>query len=108
MAIIRRIPTVVNIRDGAGCDIYIGRGGKYGNPYIIGRDGTRREVVKKHKKWLQQWIKHKKRIVIDGYDNRWVVKHLKQLEGKRIGCFCTPLSCHGDNLKILVRERLYR
>jgi hypothetical protein len=30
--------------DGA---VYIGRGSKWGNPFVIGRDGTRAEVIAK-------------------------------------------------------------
>lgn len=33
-------------------DIYIGRPSKWGNPFIIGRDGTREEVVAKYEAWL--------------------------------------------------------
>jgi hypothetical protein len=31
---------VVNMRGGAPCDVYIGRPGKWGNPFKVGRDGT--------------------------------------------------------------------
>ena len=106
MAIIKRIPRLVDVRE-ADCDIYIGRGSRWGNPFRIGRYSTREEAVDKHMNWLQQWIKYKKRIVIDGYDNRWVIGHLKQLERKALGCFCFPLPCHGDNLITLVKERLW-
>ena len=29
-------------------DIYIGRGSKWGNPFIIGQDGNREEVINKY------------------------------------------------------------
>lgn len=28
-------------------DIYIGRGSRWGNPFVIGKDGTREEVIEK-------------------------------------------------------------
>jgi hypothetical protein len=30
-------------------DIYIGRGSIFGNQFVIGKDGTREEVIEKHK-----------------------------------------------------------
>lgn len=43
-----KITTIVNIHDEE-CDIYIGRGTKWGNKYVIGVDGTHQEVVEKYK-----------------------------------------------------------
>ena len=34
-------------------DIYIGRPGKWGNPFEIGRDGIREEVTKKYEEWIR-------------------------------------------------------
>lgn len=31
---------------------YIGRPSKYGNPFVIGKDGTREEVIAKYQQWL--------------------------------------------------------
>ncbi len=33
-------------------DTYIGRPGPYGNPFTIGRDGTREEVIAKYRAWI--------------------------------------------------------
>lgn len=32
--------------------VNIGRPGPYGNPFVVGRDGTREEVVDKHRAWF--------------------------------------------------------
>ena len=41
---------VLNKRDaGASAGIYIGRGSAWGNPFVIGRDGDRAEVIEKYK-----------------------------------------------------------
>lgn len=66
-------------------DIYIGRGTKWGNPFIIGKDGTREEVIAKYMKHLTSSPK--------------LMESLPELLGKRLGCFCKPLACHGDVLK---------
>ncbi len=33
-------------------DVYVGRPSKWGNPFREGRDGTREEVVVKHREWI--------------------------------------------------------
>jgi hypothetical protein len=66
-------------------DIYIGRGSAFGNPFVIGQDGTREEVIEKYRDWFYKRIK-----------NERFLKLVLKLKGKRLGCFCKPLSCHGD------------
>ena len=67
-------------------DVYIGRGSVWGNPYVIGQDGTREEVIEKYKHYLWEMITSK----------RISLYQLKNLKGKRLGCFCKPKACHGD------------
>jgi hypothetical protein len=33
-------------------DIYIGRPSKWGNPFLIGKDGSRDEVIEKYRKYI--------------------------------------------------------
>lgn len=35
-------------------DVYIGRPSKWGNPFIVGADGTRDEVIQKYKDWISR------------------------------------------------------
>ena len=74
-------------------DVYIGRGSKWGNPYIIGKDGTREEVMKKYKKYIM--------------NEPVLLSSLYQLDGKVLGCWCRPKSCHGDVLVKLIKERVW-
>lgn len=67
-------------------DVYIGRPGPFGNPFVVGRDGTRDEVIEKHRRWFHE------RIVLD-HEFRSLVETLR---GKRLGCYCKPRPCHGD------------
>ncbi len=85
---------VVNIRKYPRSDVYIGRPSKWGNPFIIGKDGNRKEVVKKYMNWI-----------ING-EGRYLLKDLSQLKGKILGCFCKPKLCHGDVLVKLIERRL--
>lgn len=65
-------------------DVYIGRPSKWGNPFVIGRDGTREEVIEKYR----HYILHNPRLLAD----------LSELKGKVLGCWCAPKPCHGDVL----------
>ena len=85
-------------------DVYIGRGSKWGNPFIIGRDGNRNQVCDKHITWLDQWIKHKEEIVIGPYSNKEVVESIDELKDRLLGCFCNPKRCHGDTLTSLANK----
>lgn len=77
-------------------DVYIGRtfvrknnqrfwGVGWGNPFRIGRDGDRVEVLRKYRRYLE---KHPELIE----------KARRELTGKTLGCFCKPQACHGDIL----------
>jgi hypothetical protein len=72
-------PLVVNVKFKV-CDIYCGRPSKWGNQFIIGRDGNRADVIYKHK-WLQL---------------PKLIKDIGELKGKVLGCHCAPLDCHCD------------
>ena len=69
-------------------DVYIGRGGPWGNPFQIGRDGTRAEVITKYR----AWITSNDRVAVALRAN------VHRLRGKVLGCWCAPLPCHGDVL----------
>ena len=75
-------------------DVYVGRpcrehaGSKWANPFYIGRDGTRAEVIAKYGSWI-----------ITQLD---LVMALGELKDKRLGCWCHPKACHGDVLANLV------
>lgn len=63
-------------------DVYIGRGSRWGNPFEIGRDGSREEVCAKY----LQHLLHSPELLAA----------LSSLKGKRLGCYCSPRLCHGD------------
>ena len=67
-------------------DVYIGRPSKWGNPFVIGKDGTRDEVIRKYESWL--------------LTQPALLAALPELRGKVLGCWCFPQACHGD---VLVR-----
>ncbi len=69
-------------------DVYIGRPGPWGNPFEIGRDGTRKQVVGLYRIQLWADIRH----------GRVTREQLAELHGKTLGCWCSPQPCHGDVL----------
>jgi hypothetical protein len=71
-------------------DIYIGRPGLWGNPFIIGEDGTREEVIELFRHYL--------------LGNRAMMESLHLLKGKKLGCWCAPKPCHGDVLVEMVEN----
>jgi hypothetical protein len=82
--------TVVNLRKSP-FDVYLGRPGNgrdgcFGNPFMIGRDGTREEVIQKYRRYFEH------RLAVDPEFRERVL----DLRGKRPGCFCKPDRCHGD------------
>ena len=73
-------------------DVYIGRGSKWGNPYEIGKDGTRLECIAQYRAYL--------------LTQPSLIDDLPELANKRLGCFCAPAPCHGDVLIAEVRRRV--
>jgi hypothetical protein len=73
-------------------DVYIGRGSKWGNPFIICGGDNRDAVCDKYERWF--WKQPELYSSID------------ELKGKLLGCFCKPLRCHGDFLAHLANEGL--
>lgn len=79
--------TVVNRRRTGAYDIDIGRPGPFGNPFRIGRDGDRNEVVEKHRVWFYQ----PQQAALRGRVRR-------ECRGRVLGCWCAPRPCHGTTL----------
>ena len=76
------VTTVVNIQHKV-YDIFIGRPSILRNPYKIGVDGSRKEVIAKFKELFHNSTDRK----------QYAREHCKD---KILGCYCKPLACHGD------------
>src|ERR1051326_5882680 len=85
---------VVNLKHGRPQgSIYIGRAqngydGYWGNPFKLGRDGNREEVLQKYDEWLSHKIQ----------SDILFRSRLYTLRGKVLACFCIPEKCHGMRL----------
>lgn len=90
----RRCIEVLNKRSGAK-GLYIGRPSVLGNPFSIGADGSRKEVIEKYEAWLRdQWRKGtpaKAELIR-------LAKLYKAGQPLSLVCWCAPLPCHGHVL----------
>ena len=71
-------------------DVYIGRPSKWGNPFVIGADGSRAEVISKYERMLMT--------------SPTLQAALHELKGKDLVCWCSPQACHGDVLLKLANK----
>ena len=69
-------------------DVLIDRTTVFGNPFRIGQHGNREQVIKRFETYFYDRVER---------DPVWKALVLAELGGgKRIGCHCKPLPCHGD------------
>jgi len=84
-------------------DVYIGRGRcpktgnfyGFGNPFSIGKDGTRKEVIEKYRIYFYERLKKD--------NNFW--RKVQECKNKTLGCWCKPEDCHGDIIAEYLNER---
>ena len=84
-------PLVRNKGRGESFDVYVGRPTKWGNPFVIGIDGSRPTVIRKYRAWASA---------------RFTAEDLEPLRGKTLGCWCAPRDCHAEVLIELLAHRL--
>lgn len=62
------------------------------NPFTVGKQGTREEVVKKYREYIIDRLSKEPALL----------EQLHQLKGKTLGCWCAPELCHGHVLLELI------
>ncbi len=83
------------------CDIIIDRTSKWGNPFPVGDSNildvftgkpyTREGCIAAYRSWIA--------------DQTELLNSLDELVGKRLGCHCKPLACHGDVLLEIIENK---
>ena len=68
--------------------VRIDRRTRFGNPYRIGRHGTREQVIALYRAELWRRIRA----------GEVSLEELASLHGKTLACHCAPLPCHGEVL----------
>ena len=80
---------VINIRNNPNWQkvgtVYCGRGSPFGNQFIEGKHGDRREVIEMYEAWFYEQLKDEE-----------FKKAVLALQGKILACFCKPEPCHCD------------
>lgn len=103
---------VININD---CDIdrdkvvYIGRGSPLGNPWSHKKSKykakivpTRDLAIEKYREWIHERLDDSSTSQYHAVEE--CVKTLIETGSLTLGCFCKPLSCHGDVLAEIIME----
>ena len=84
--------------------IYIGRGSALGNPYVIGKDGTRDEVCDKYEEWFIKQVASEGSTAF--FRQLEIIRDQARDGYASLGCFCKPQRCHGDFIKQYIEENL--
>ena len=84
------MPRVVNKRTHhpQSGDVYIGRPGRWGNPFRLRNESERPDVLRRYRDWLAGQVH-------SGAIGRAA---LAELAGRTLVCWCRPKACHGDVL----------
>lgn len=86
-------PLVVNLKTDDSEGVFIGRGSPWGNPFIIGVHGSRKEVIRYYAEWLDGMRK-----APNGEKHPPKSEIRKHLQGRKLRCYCAPKYCHGTVL----------
>src|SRR4051812_25173857 len=73
--------------------VYVGRPTVYGNPFLVGRDGTRAEVIALYRRWINEPEQARLRKMVT-----------QALRNKDLVCWCAPDPCHADVLLEIANE----
>ena len=73
---------VYHIRNAPDSAVYGGRPGPFGNPFIVGKHGTRGECISKFEEWAPLQEFHRAKLIY--------------LKARDMKCFCKPQDCHCD------------
>ena len=89
------MPKVLNAKDvgfaGHIGAVYVGRPTQWGNPFRIGKDGNREQVIDRYRLWISTQPR--------------LLKQLEVLRGKDLVCWCAPEKCHADVLLALANNQ---
>jgi len=76
------------------------RASALGNPFRIGADGDRKEVIEKYRVWLYGQVKMKGAAYLELMR---LVKRYQRNEDIVLGCWCYPEQCHAEVIERAVK-----
>ena len=74
-----------------GTFVRIDRRTKWGNPFVVGKDGDRDACCDLYEVWLLTQPE--------------LMESISELKGMTLGCWCKPKRCHGDILARLANDK---
>ena len=86
------------IRKSCSIGTYVGRrtkyqaGSKFGNPYVIGIDGTREQVIE--------------RYIVHLFNSGLIYDVENELKGHTLSCWCAPELCHAEFLWLVANNHI--
>lgn len=79
----------------------------YGNPFGHNKESRAAYILPSRAAAInafREWLKGTAYQDFAQERRRWILKHLEELRGKVLGCWCSPLPCHGDVLIEFLEE----
>jgi len=108
---------VVNKRWFKGEGVYIGRGSRVGNRWVVKKKKSKyevfeceniMEVLENYERWLRENIKNKEGYICSFLNEVW--KKVKRGEEVNLICYCKKRDgsgkCHGEVIKKIIEEKL--
>lgn len=81
----------------------IGRPTPLGNPYFMKSESHRNEVCDKYELWFKGKVEEEDPAVVGELRRLWKIG--KQNGVLKLGCYCSPLRCHGDTIAKFINSR---
>jgi hypothetical protein len=75
---------------------YVGRPSPLGNPFQLGRDGSRAEVIARYRLWLWARMQEPGSIQRRELERLLACAQAGRLE---LLCWCAPLACHAEVIR---------
>ncbi|MEB8476667.1 MULTISPECIES: DUF4326 domain-containing protein [Acidithiobacillus] len=75
---------------------YVARPSPLGNPYAIGPDGDRGQVIERYRAWLDARVKERDPVVCTSL--------LGITQNQALACHCAPLPCHAEVIADLLND----
>lgn len=92
-----RFDLAIDRHFGSGMDEQpVGEPGCLGNPFVMGDDGSREDVVAKFARYfIERWQD-------DAELRNFVAEYVEEHDELRLGCHCAPKLCHGEVIKSVI------
>jgi hypothetical protein len=88
--------------------VNVARPGKLGNPFIVGKHGTRAQCVAFHERLLAGYLcvsVDRECVKAQRKHLRYVKANIERLRGMNVACWCEGKPCHGDTLLDVANRR---